>query len=145
MCDIIRKLPEDLINRIIPYTYSLQSKELTEDIISYFNGKKIVNSIYYGFWINDSDKHADKCWLINDLFAFANDYNPTMFGYKESFYKIFSRNIMLKNDKNNVNNYIIRLESEEIDNQINIFWGLFTPEEREDFIDIANIKIRLIN
>jgi len=145
MCDIIRKLPDDLINRIIPYTYSLQSKELTEDIISYYKGKKLVTSIYYEMWFDSYEENSDKNWLINDLFAFANDYNPTMFGFKESFYNIFSRNNMLKKDESKINNYIFRLEDYDINKQINIFWGVFTPEEREDFMEIANMKIRIIN
>jgi len=145
MCDIIRKLPDDLIIRIIPYTYSLQPKELIDDINSYFYRKKMVTYIYYGIWFDSYEENNDKNWLINDIFAFANDYNPTMFGYKESFHDIFSRNIMLKKDKDKFNKYIIHLESEKVEKQINIFWGLFTPEEREDFIDIANMKLRIIN
>ena len=145
MCDIIRKLPEDIIQYIIPFTYSIQSKEIIEDIKSYFYGKKMVTSIYYEMWYDSYEENADKNWLINDLFSFANDYNPTMFGFKESFYNIFSRNIMLKKDENKVISYIVNLENEKVDNQINIFWGIFTPEEREDFIEIANIKIRIIN
>jgi hypothetical protein len=143
MYEIIKRLPEDIINLIIPYTYSVQSKELVDDIQSYFSKKKIINTIYYGIWFDSHEEYADKNWLINDLISFANDYNATMFGYKESFYNIFSRNIMLKNDENKVNNYIIHLENENVEKQINICWGLFTPEEREDFIEIANMKLKL--
>jgi len=145
MCDIIRKLPEDIIQYIIPFTYSIQSKELIHDIKSYYYGKQMVTSIYYGMWFDSYEENNDKNWLINDLFSFANDYNPTMFGFTESFYNIFSRNIMLKKDENKVISYIVHLENEKIDKQINIFWGLFTPEEREDFMEIANMKIRIIN
>jgi len=145
MCDIIRRLPDDLIIRIIPYTYSFQPKELIHDINSYFYGKKMVTTIYCGMWFDSYEDNNDKYWLINDLFAFANDYNPTMFGYKKSFYNIFSRNIMLKNNESKINNYVIRLEDSEVNKQINIFWGLFTPEERSDFMEIANMKIRIIN
>jgi len=145
MCDIIKKLPEDIINLIIPYTYSLQSKELTDDVQSFFSKKKIITRIYSKWWLDTTEENAENNWLINDLFAFANDYNATMFGYKESFHDIFSRNIMLKKDKDKFNKYIIHLESEKVEKQINIFWGLFTPEEREDFIDIANMKLRIIN
>ena len=47
---------------------------------------------------------------------------------------------MLRYEKDKINKFIVNLEK-----QINIFWGLFTPEEREDFIEIANMKIRIIN
>ena len=145
MCDIIKKLPEDIISLIIPYTYSLQSKELIDDIQTYFSKKKIITRIYSKWWFDSNEENADKNWLHNDLISFANDYNATMFGFKESFYNIFSRNIMLKKDENKIDKYIVRLENEKVEKKINIFWGLFTPEEREDFIDIANMKIRIIN
>ena len=145
MSDIIKKLPEDIISLIIPYTYSLQSKELIDDIQTYFSKKKIITRIYSKWWFDSNEENADKNWLHNDLISFANDYNATMFGFKESFYNIFSRNIMLKKDEKKIDKYIVRLENEKVEKKINIFWGLFTPEEREDFIDIANMKIRIIN
>jgi hypothetical protein len=116
-----------------------------EDICSYNITKKKILSIYYGLWFDDNDEKSDKCWLINDIFAFANDYNPTIFGYVDSFYRIFLRHIMLKCEKKKINNFIVNLEKQSLEKQINIFWGLFTPEEREDFIDISNMKIRIIN
>lgn len=145
-------LPIDIINHIIPYTYSIQPRELLEDIRSYSDTKESIENIYYDLWFKDDlwfeedgDEIVDKCWLINDLFAFANDYNPTIFGFVDSFYNIFSRNIMLKKDFEKINNFIGKLENESIEKQINIFWGLFNMEERMDFIDIANMKIRIIN
>ena len=35
--ELISKLPEDIVNRIIPYTYNIQTKNLLEDIIHYNN------------------------------------------------------------------------------------------------------------
>jgi len=143
MCEIITKLPEDIINLIIPYTYSVQSKELNDDIQTYFSKKKIITRIYSRWWFDSYEENADKNWLYNDLLAFANDYNATMFGFTESFYNIFSRNIMLKNEQKKVISYIVHLENEKVEKQINICWGLFTPEEREKFIEIANMKSNL--
>ena len=140
-------LPIDIINYILPYTYLVQPKELLDDIQSYYGTKECIEKIYFNTFYDDffKDDKVDKCWLINDLFAFANDYNPTMFGFVDSFYDIFSRNIMLKRDIEKIKLFICRLENEKIEIQINIFWGLFTPEERNDFVDIANMKIRIIN
>ena len=143
----ISDLPIDIINYILPYTYLVQPKELLDDIQSYYVTKECIEKIYFNTFYDEFfvDDKVDKCWLINDLFAFANDYNPTIFGFVDSFYDIFSRNIMLKKNFEKINSYIGRLENEKIEIQINIFWGLFTPEERNDFIDIANMKIRIIN
>lgn len=140
-------LPMDIINHILPYTYSIQSPELLDDIRSYYITKESIEKIYFNIWFDEYfvDDKVDKCWLINDLFAFANDYNATIFGFVDSFYDIFSRNIMLKKDLQKINNFIRLIENNNIEKQINIFWGLFTPEEREDFIDIANMKIQIIN
>lgn len=140
MCEIIKKLPEDIINLIIPYTYSVQTKELIDDVQTYFSKKKIISRIYSRWWFDSYEENADKNWLHNDLIAFANDYYATMFGFRESFYNIFSRNIMLKKDKDKVISFIVHLENEKVEKQINIYWGLFTPEEREEFIEIANMK-----
>lgn len=141
----IKKLPIDIVNYIISYTYSPQSKELTNDIKSYFKTKKKVFTYYHNMWFDNMYEDSDKIWLINDLFSFANDYNPTIFSYVDSFYTIFSRNFMLKSDYNKIKMYISNLENEKIDKQINIFWGILTPDERKDFIDIANMKIRIFN
>ena len=141
----IKKLPIDIVNYIISYTYSPQSKELRYDIQSYFKTKKKVFTYYHNMWFDNMYEDSDKTWLINDLFSFANDYNPTIFSYVDSFYIIFSRNFMLKSDHNKIKMYISNLENDKIDKQINIFWGILTPEERKDFIDIANMKIRIFN
>jgi len=145
MNNIIRQLPDDVKNYIIPFTYSPQPNILLEDIRSFISTKQDVSYTYFRHWFDSTEDDAEKCWLINDLFAFANDYEPTIFGYVDSFYNIFSRNIMLKNDKEKIKQFIVTLESESLDKQINIFWGLLTLEERNDFIDIANMKIRIIN
>jgi RNAse (barnase) inhibitor barstar len=127
-------LPIDVINHIIPYTYSVQPKELLEDIRSYYDTKKIIEKIYFNSFYDDFfiDDKVNKCWLINDLFAFENNHN---------FYNIFSRNIMLKKDYEKNKFFIGNLENKKIEIQINIFWGLFTPEERNEFIDIVNMDI----
>lgn len=142
---IINKLPIDIVNNIISYTYSPQSKELMNDIKSYFKTKRKVFADYHDMWFDDIYEDSDKSWLINDLYSFANDYNPTIFIYVHSFYAIFARLFMLNANRHKINTYISKLENEKIDKQINIFWGIFTPEERNDFIDIASMKIRIFN
>jgi len=136
MQNLIRKLPIDIIQYIIPYTYNLQNKKLLDDIINYKNTRTKIDEIYYDYWINlvESEEPNDKYWMINNIFAYANDYKPTMNGYVEKFYGIFYRNPRLHNIKE-VNKYVEELEKKSVITQINVFWGLLTPTERNDIIN----------
>jgi hypothetical protein len=134
MNHLIKKLPLDIILRIIPYTYSLQSKTLLEDIVDFHQSKNILMNYYYAYWLRiEPDEYQN--WLLNDLVRYANNYFPTMHGYTNKFYSIFRRNNFLQTtDK--VNQYIYKIEQKEVSAQINIYLGLFTPMEREDKINI---------
>lgn len=134
MNKFIVKLPQDVIDIIIPYTYRLQNKELLDDIKNYKEIKTELFHIYYKFWILyvEDKEPEDKNWLINDLIAYSNDYRPTMYGYTNSFYDIFHRNLQLKSNQD-VDKYIINLENKQANSQINIVLGLLTPKERSDF------------
>jgi hypothetical protein len=136
MIDLIRKLPTEIINNIIiPYTYNLQNKNLLEDIVNYKNTRVKIDEIYYNFWIIylENENPEDKYWMINDLFIYANDYNPTINGYVEKFYRIFYRNTRLQSITT-VNKYVEQLEKKQVNSQINILWGLLIPTERNAII-----------
>jgi hypothetical protein len=135
MNDLINKLPLDIVNYIIPYTYNLQPKNLLLDIVNLNITKAKLMKLYYNFWIIEMqsiDQEEDKGWLINDLFAYSNNDKATMYGYVDNFYQIFKRNIFLQS-KDNIDNYILNLEKKKLITQINIFLGLFTIKERKDF------------
>jgi hypothetical protein len=142
----ISKLPYDVINLIIQYTYNFQNNNLLQDITHYKESKIIIHELYYNYWINymgeDNNSNEDNYWLINDLFGYTNKYSATMFGYIDEFYKFFQRNLQLLS-KEDVNNYIIHLENKEVSTQINVFWGLLTPEERDIFI-YSKLYMKLI-
>ena len=131
----IRKLPEEIVDYIIPFTYQLQNISLLEDIKNFNKTKKIVLELYYNYWIVyfNEEVHEDKCWLINGLIAFFNNYEATMYGYTEKFYNIFRRNQSLQSNET-INNYFSLLEDKQVDSQINILWSLLTPKERSDII-----------
>ena len=136
MQNLIRKLPTEIINNIIiPYTYNLQNKNLLEDIVNYKNTRVKIDEIYYNFWIIylENENPEDKYWMINDLFIYANDYNPTINGYVEKFYGIFYRNTRLQSIIA-VNKYVEQLEKKQVNSQINILWGLLIPTERNAII-----------
>jgi len=131
----ISKLPEHIIDYIIPYTYQLQNKVLLEDIESYTNTKDRILHLYYDLWINymDDIEPEDKYWIINDIVAYMNENIPIMCGYVSNFYTIFLRNLTLKTN-GDVLTYIEKLEQLSTNTQINILWGLLLPNEREDII-----------
>jgi F0F1-type ATP synthase delta subunit len=136
--NILKKLRllESIFMNIISYTYQVQDKKLIEDIKHNYESKKHIYEIYRNIWIVEMNEvePEDKEWLINDLYRYANDDIATMLGYIVKFYNIFFRNKYLKTVKD-INKYIINLEEEKnIIKEINIFWGLFTIEERNEFI-----------
>jgi len=140
LAELVEKLPLDLVLQIIPYTYHLQNKELLDDIKSYSETKTILSNYYYNYWIVslEEPEDGDKYWLINNLFSFVNNYKPTMDGYVEQFYNIFKRNAFLETSQD-IDSYILQLEKKNVTTQINIFLGLLTLEERNEFIGIHDL------
>jgi hypothetical protein len=136
MRELIAKLPlEIVLEIIIPYTYNFQNKDLLSDIKNYTESKTILSNYYYNYWIIfiQSQEPQDKYWLINDLFAYANNYKATMYGYVESFYNIFKRNAFLQSNQD-IDRYILNLEKKDVARQINVFLGMLRTEERNDII-----------
>ena len=134
------KLPDYIIMYINSYTYEVQDNKLLEDIIHNYESKNLIFEIYNNIWIvyDEEDEYEDedgedeyKNWLINDLYNYSNDNKAIIRGFVDKFYNIFFRNKYL-NTKSQVNNYIIKMEI----NQINIFWGLFNIKERNEFINL---------
>jgi len=134
MNDLIKKLPMDVIQHILSYTYCPQNKNLLVDLANYTETKEQLLDLYYDFWVTRMQEFGeDKNWLINDIFGFANNEKPTMYGYVDNFYNIFKRNIFLQTNEK-IDKYIYNLEKKPSPNQINIFLGLFTVNERNVFL-----------
>ena len=131
----IAKLPEYIVLYIIPYTYNLQKKILLDDIRNFTKSKNILQYLYYKFWIIEKGMSVPEHnnWLINDIFGYANNKNALMFGYTDKFLNIFSRNTFLKNNEK-IKLYVDKLEQKDVLQQINIFLGLLTIEERKNII-----------
>lgn len=133
----IKKLPTDIINHIIPYTYQFQNKILLDDIKNYDETKKKLFQLYYNFWINHLGlfENEDKWWLINNILSHINNYQATMYGHIENFYNIFFRHTKLNTFKD-VDKYLLALNAKSVNTQINVVWGLLLPKERNDIIII---------
>jgi len=134
---LIKKIPTELIQRIIPYIYNFQPKNLRDDIKNYVSSKKTVLDLYYHIWIfiwNESDPQ-DKDWLINDIFGYANQNQALLSGYTDNFYQIWLRHHNL-NNITEIDQYMCYFEKKPVISQINIFWGLLTPDERRGIINL---------
>jgi hypothetical protein len=133
------KLPIEIIYIILSYTYQPQPKEITEDIKNYYESKQILLKSYENYWIFicQENEPSDKEWITNDLYRYSNRNFATMNGYVDDFYELFFRVFNIRT-KEHVNQYIIKLDNKSLDTQINIFWGLLNPKERDEFISIYN-------
>ena len=131
---LVQKLPYDIVQQIIPYTYQPQTKSILYDIQHYLNTKSKLILLYKEYWVDyiGEQEPNHKYWFINDLFSFANENKVTMYGYVPHFYNIFYRNPSLKTIEQ-INKYISLFDKRDIDTQINIFWAILTPLERDQF------------
>jgi hypothetical protein len=132
----MQRLPMDILLHIIPYTYNVQQKTLLNDIENFTEVKTLLYNSYHNYWIvemQSQDQNEDKNWLINDIFAYANNYNASMYGYIDKFYNIFKRNVYLQT-KEDVDKYVNKLEEKDVVTQINIFIGLLTIQERKELL-----------
>lgn len=135
MNHFIGRLPMDIVLKIIPYTYNLQKKSLLDDIVHFIETKETLFELYHAYWVEPNE---DKNWLINDIFAYANNYQASMHGYIDSFYHIFKRNAFSELfSKEEIDRYVSHLEKKSVETQINIFLGLFTVKERNDVVMAA--------
>jgi len=133
----IQKLPTDIINCIIPYTYNLQNKTLLDDIKNYTETKEKVFEVYHNFWITHLGGIAveDKLWLLSNIFSYINDYQAIMYGYVDNFYNVFFRNLSLRTI-DDVTHFLNYLKIQNANTQINIIWGLLISTERNEVIRI---------
>jgi hypothetical protein len=138
MNELINKLPMDIVLRIIPYTYNVQNKKLLDDIVNYNEIRTTLLELYYQYWtIIMQEPYQDeyKYWLINDIIAYANKYNATMYGYVDNFYNIFKRDIRFQRRTNEeIDKFVSELGRKDVSQQINVFLGLLTASERKDLI-----------
>jgi hypothetical protein len=133
----MNKLPQELIAKIISYTYSCQNKDLLEDVKSYVGLKQVVLADYYRMWIVEirSPENQDKNWLANDISLFLNDYEASMNGYTKTYLAAFRRLFKLKNKSyEEIVHISFRLWDIEVNYIINFLWGLLTTEQRHQFI-----------
>jgi hypothetical protein len=124
-------LPMELIQIILRYTWEPQSKLLLEDIKSYISSMKQILEQYYTYWqlFEPGENHLN--WLENDMIRYANAEQPTNQGPHPKMRDIIGR---LFCKKPNWFLYNSKMGSKAI---ANMFWGLFTIEERIKFVQTS--------
>lgn len=137
MKNYIALLPEEVISKIISYSYSPQSKELCEDVRSYKKTEAYLKKNYRKDYKHEADAMG---WLANNIYRFLNDDLPTIYGYQPSFINIFKRPIQnhVKSDTEIIN-YIENLSELSISDyrciDVNISIALLNISERIQLIN----------
>ena len=133
--EIVKKLPEELRQYILSFTYDPQPLVLLNDIRQYTRTRPIIQEWYIHNFAWEYP-NAENDWLYNDLLGFCNENHALMFGYREKYYERFSRLFLLKNKSHEEVLPYCRLYSAKTNNTI---WGIFTEEERDNFMQYYNI------
>jgi hypothetical protein len=124
MWDIINKLPENILNYILPFTYKPQPTILLNDIRTFVELKIIISCLYEKRYhdLLEYEKNADKNWLVSDILIYLR--NNKWDYYKRCLY-MYNEFMCCKKDSCS---------------QFNIFWGLLSSEERRQFVQKRSLK-----
>ena len=137
MKSYIALLPDELVLKIISYSYSPQSKELCQDVQSYKKTETYLKNIYRKDY---KDEEEAMGWLSNNICRFLNDDIATMFGYRPRFIDVFRRPIQNKNKSDiEIARYIETITTileEPLTNiDVNVPISLMKPCERTQLIN----------
>ena len=137
MKSYIALLPDELVLKIISYSYSPQSKELCQDVQSYKKTETYLKNIYREDY---QDEEEAMGWLSNNICRFLNGDIATMFGYRSRFIDVFRRPIQNKNKSDiEIARYIETITTileEPLTNiDVNVPISLMKPYERTQLIN----------
>ena len=131
-----KRLPIEIIYIILIYLREPQDAKLLADISHFYKTMTIITNNYYKQWIviRESIREEDINWLENDIILYANQYAPTGIGLQPKFKEILGRFCKVK--KASQFNFHEYVNSNKLSpkTRLNILWGLFTIEERDEFI-----------
>ena len=134
MIDIIKRLPEDIIQKIISYSYSPQPKDLLEDIRDYSHTLNFVGNIYHHRWIIEEGESEpeDRNWLANDIIRYISrdDIRGAWLCQDLILRRLFLINDLLQSQR-----YGYVLDKMSAEQELRRYWGLMLPKERHEMID----------
>ena len=134
MEEVLSYFPREIALQILEYTYQVQDKTLLSDIVNFTKFKSRLIFLYFAIHKNVDEYES---WLSNDMLLYMNNYRHTGVlyggGYVDKFYTRLSRNPFL-NSRQKIDRYVVNLGNNGIKKEINIYLGLMTSEEREEFV-----------
>ena len=137
MEEVLSYFPREITLQILEYTYQVQNKTLLSDIVNYTKIKSRLIFLYFTYFTIQKNVDEYEEWLSNDMILYMNDYRHTGVlyggGYVDKFYTRLSRNPFV-NSREKIDRYVINLGNNGITKEINIYLGLMTCEEREEFV-----------
>ena len=124
-------LPMGIIQIILQYTYCPQPSKLLGDVKNYSISLNEITEKYYNYF-NEIEPGEHLNWLENNLIRYANNNRPTNLGPHIKIQDILDRSFMnLKLKMLPIyNNHTLNIKT-----IINIFWGLLTIKERNEFLE----------
>lgn len=130
----IQNLSNDLQQKILSYTYSLQPQNLLQDIQDCRESLECTKEYYFikhMIEVEDFYHKTDLNWLLDDIFEYISNNI-----FRIHYYDFWRRLYMLRNKcELDINYYVATIFYEkDIETQINILWGILTPPERQDII-----------
>ena len=131
-----KRLPIEIIHIILKYLRQPQDAKLLADILHFSKTMTFITNNYYRRWvvIRQSKEGEDINWLENDIILYANKYVPTCVGIHPGFKEIISRFCNIKRASQFNFQKFVNSNKLSPKTRVNILWGLFTIEERDEFI-----------
>ena len=131
ICERINKLPQEIINHIIPYTYETKPREHIRDIKSFH----IHYIIFTNLWLYDYNEVI----ALNDLIRFCNNNIAPIYEIEPKYQEILTRHVSFKDKtKSQITNFIFydfhRTMLINPGSKIRFIWGLLTNIERIAFL-----------
>ena len=140
MEEVMSYFPIEIASQIMQYTYHVQDKTLLNDIVNFTKSKARLYFLYFTYFTME-EVDTYESWLSNDIVLYTNNFRHTGVlyggGYVDKFYTRLSRNPFL-NTREKIDRYVVNLGINGvhgITKEINIYLGLLTSEEREEFIE----------
>jgi hypothetical protein len=120
--ELMRRLPDDIISYIIPFTYSPQSTILLSDIKNFTEKKKIITKIYGDKYedLLPYETNGDMNWLVSDIIMYTKMNNRNLY---RTFAYMYNDFIFTKKN---------------IFSQFNIFWSHLSIDERNSFVRLRS-------